>query len=169
MSTAQGFFRDRYASDWTVVEAPVDVEEFTGTIPITADFSDQAVQGCIGCVGDLVLEREHLYGALGFRRGVPQALPADYELHFGATDIYSNGAFVGTDVTVTHPERTVTEAGGSWDGRLSNRSDADGNPRLVAGSATVEFVEADGSTGEFRSLFTAFGESLPPPAPNPNP
>ena len=166
---AGGFFRYRYGSGWTDVEAPVDVEEFTGTVAITADFADQTVRGCIGCVGDLVLEREHLYGALGYRRGVPRALPTDYELHFGATDIYSNGAFVGDEVTVTHPERTVTGSSGSWDGRLSNRPDADGNPRLVAGSAAVEFVEADGSAGEFRSLFTAVGESLLPPASNPNP
>ena len=33
----------------------------------------------------------------------------------------------------------------------------------MAGSAAVEFVEADGSVGEFRSLFTAVGESLLPP------
>ena len=68
-----------------------------------------------------------------------------------------------------HPERTVTESGGSWDGRLSSRPDADGNPRLVAGSADVEFTEADGSVGELRGLYTALGEELLPPAPNPNP
>ena len=65
---AGGFFRYRYGSDWTGVEAPVDVEEFTGTIAITADFADQTVRGCIGCVGALELDREHLYGVLGFRR-----------------------------------------------------------------------------------------------------
>ena len=97
------------------------------------------------------------------------ALPTDYELHFGVTDINPNGSFVNTDVTVVHPERTVTESSGSWDGRLSNQPDADGNPRLVAGSTDVEFVEADGSVGEFRSLFTALGEELLPPAPNPAP
>ena len=101
--------------------------------------------------------RAYLYGALGFRRGVPQALPTDCGLHFGATDIHSNGGFVSDDVTVVHPERTVTGPSGSRDGRLSNRPDTDGNPRLVAGSAAVEFVEADGSVGEFRSLFTARG------------
>ena len=36
-------------------------------------------------------------------------------------------------------------------------------------AAAVEFVEADGSAGEFRSLFTAVGESLLLPASNPNP
>ena len=164
-----GFFRYRYGSDWTGAGAPVDVEEFTGTIAITADFSDHTLRGCIGCVGDLELEREHLYGVLGRPRGEPLALPTDYELHFGVTGINPNGSFVNTDVTVVHPERTVTESSGSWDGRLSNRPDTDGNPRLVAGSAAVEFVEADGSAGEFRSLFTAFGESLLPPDPNPNP
>ena len=31
------------------LEAPVDVEELTGTIIITADLSDQTARGCIGC------------------------------------------------------------------------------------------------------------------------
>ena len=57
--------------------------------------------------------------------GEPPALPTDYELHFGATGIYSNGAFVNDEVTVTHPERTVTESSGSWDGLRSNRPDAE--------------------------------------------
>ena len=127
------------------------------------------MRGRIGCVGDLVLEREHLYGVLGYRRGVLQALPTDYELRFGATDIYSNGAFVSDDVTVVHPERTVTASSGSWDRRLSNRSDANGNPRLVARSAAAEFVEADGRADEFRSLFTARPQSLSPPDPNSSP
>ena len=76
---------------------------------------------------------------------------------------------MNTDVTVVHPERTVTESSGYWDGRLSNRPAAGGHPRLVAGSSDVEFVEADGSRGQFRSLFTVFDESLLPPAPNPDP
>ena len=42
-----------------------------GPIAITADCSDHTLRGCIGCVGDLELEREHLYGAPGLRRREP--------------------------------------------------------------------------------------------------
>lgn len=158
---AGGFYRYRDGSGAT--DAAEHIEEFSATMVITADFSDNTMWGCLGCVGDLVLEREHLYALLRRRPGELTALPTDYELRFGVTDLTSRGTFVGTDVTVVHPERRVTESSGYWDGRLSNQPDADGNPRLVAGKSDVQFVEDDGSEGQFRSLFTAVGESLLPP------
>ena len=163
---AGGFYQYREGGAGTGADAPAHVEEFSGTMVITADFSDNTLRGCLGCVGDLVLEREHLYAVLRRQRGELMALLTDYELHFGVTDLTSRGTFVGTDVTVVHPERMVTESSGYWDGRLSNRPAAGGYPRLVAGSSDVEFVEADGSQVQFRSLFTAFDESLLAPAPN---
>jgi hypothetical protein len=165
---AGGFYRYRDGSAGTGADALVHVEEFSGTMVITADFSDNTLRGCLGCVGDLVLEREHLYAILRRRPGELTALPTDYELHFGVTDLTSRGTFVGTDVTVVHPERRVTESSGYWDGRLSNQPDADGNPRLVAGKSDVQFVEDDGSEGQFRSLYTAVGESLLPPDTSPD-
>ena len=166
---AGGFYRYRDGGGATDAEAVEHIEEFSATMVITADFSDNTLSGCLGCVGDLVLEREHLYALLRRRPGELAALPTDYELRFGLTDLTSRGTFTGTDVTVVHPERMVTESSGYWDGRLSNQPDADGNPRLVAGTSDVRFVEADGSEGQFRSLFTAVGESLLPPDTNPGP
>ena len=165
---AGGFFRYRDGSGGPGAAAPAHMEEFSGTMTITADFADHTVRGCLGCVGDLVLEREHLYAILRRQQGELAVLPTDYELHFGVTDITPSGTFANTDVTVVHPERTVTETSGYWDGRLSNQPAAGGHPRLVAGSSDVEFVEADGSEGRFRSLFTVFDESLLPPARRPN-
>ena len=75
---AEGVFRFRYGSDWTDVEAPVDVEALTEIIAITADFADWVVRDRTGCVGDLELEREYLCDAPGFRRGMPQAPPTGY-------------------------------------------------------------------------------------------
>ena len=173
---AGGFYRYRDGSGGPgieapvqIVEAPVHIEEFSGVMTVTADFSAGTLQGCLGCVGDLVAEREHLYLALRRSRGEPAVAPTHYELRFGATDINPNGTFVGAEVTVVHPERTVTESSGYWDGRLSNRPDPDGNPRLVAGSSDVTFVVDGASEGQFRSLFTVVGESLRPPVPNPDP
>ena len=160
---AGGFYRYRDGSGGDGVEAPVHTEEFSGVMTITADFSDATLRGCLGCIGDLVPEREHLYVALGRPRGEPAVPPTDYEVHFDLTDIRPNGTFSGTDnVTVTHPERTVAESSGYWYGRLSNRPDAGGFPRLVAGSSDASFVEDDGSEGQFRSLFTVVGEDFLP-------
>ncbi len=163
---AGGFYR--YREGGTGSGTPAHVEEFSGIMTMTADFSAGTLQGCLGCLGDLVAEREHLYLVLGRPQGEPAVPPTDYELHFGVTGINPNGTFVGTDVKVMHPGRTVTESSGYWDGRLSNRPDPNGNPRLVAGSSDVTFVEDDASEGQFRSLFTVVGESLTPPVPNPN-
>ena len=51
---------------WTGFAEPAYLEEFTGTITLTADFSDNTISGCLGCVADIVLDREHLYSALGY-------------------------------------------------------------------------------------------------------
>ena len=108
--------------------------------------------------------------------------PGRYSFRRGLSLVNAEGtAFIdGPELDISDPPRLpdagrATFAGGAGgfyryrDGRLSNRPDADGNPRLVAGSSDVEFVEADGSQGQLRSLFTAVGESLLPPTPNPNP
>ena len=167
---AGGLYRYRYGSDWSGFEQPEYLEEFTGTITLTADFSDNTIAGCVGCIGDIELDREHLYSALGYRSEEPVALPTDYELHLAPTAIGSDGAFESSGVTVVHSGRDVTQSSGSWSGNLSNIPDADGYPRLVAGTAGAQFDESDGSHGEFQSLYTGLGLSLlPPPGERPNP
>ena len=166
---AGGLYSYRYGSNWSGFEDPEVTEEIGGIIDITANFDDNTISGCIGCTGDLEIGREHLYVALRWRAEVPLALPTDYELHFGMTDINPNGTFDHNDVTVQHPERTVTSSSGAWAGTLSNRPDPDGNPRLAAGIARAEFSEDDGSQGAFDTLFLALGDSLRPLPPGANP
>ncbi len=165
-----GLYEYSHGSDRTDVEAPVVADEFAATMNIQADFSDGTLSGCIGCIDDIRIERQHLYAYLGFRRRpVPEAPPTDYELHFGLTAIDPDGTFRNTDVSVLHPDRIVTQSGGSWSGTLSNVPDDDGYPRLMAGKMGVEFQEADGSRGDFQGIFTALGESLLPPGPRDEP
>ena len=60
---------------------------------IEANFDDMTIAGCIGCVGDIVIDREHLYVALGWRRERPLAMPTDYEIRFAPTPISPKGGF----------------------------------------------------------------------------
>jgi len=148
--------------------API-AEEFTATMTLAADFDAASVAGCIGCIGDIALEREHLYLVLGWRRGeaMPDRPPADYEIRFAPTALDRAGGFAGGAVSVTHPERAVTQSGGSWSGRFSSRPAGDGAPRLAAGQARAGFAEADGGEGSFDSIFTVLHPELLPAPPQP--
>ena len=87
-----GLYEYSHGSDWTDVDAPVVADEFAATMSVQADFSAGTLSGCIGCTGDIRIERRHLYAYLGFRRRpVPAAPPTDYELHFGLTAIDPDG------------------------------------------------------------------------------
>ena len=164
-----GLYRYEYGSDWTGYPEPVSVEEFTGTISITADFSQNTLSGCLGCVGYIELERSHLYLIVGRRQPEPLVLPTDFEVHFGMSDIHEDGTFEGAEVTIQHPERTIVHSGGTWSGTFSNMPDAEGNPRLISGLTRAGFAEADGSRGGFQGLFTALSESLRPTDTDENP
>lgn len=164
IGSVAGIYGDEHGSDWGDIAEPVAVEEIAAAMRIRADFSDNTLTGCIGCVGDIAIQRAHLYSALGRRVSPPAALPTDYELHFGVTPINPNGAFEQTEVMVAHPERTITHTAGNWIGRFLRIPDADGYPRLVAGLTRVEFEEADGSKGFVNAIFTGLGDSLRPSA-----
>ena len=167
VGNAGGVYLYRYGSSWTGNEEAVSSEEFVGTMNIRANFDDMTVAGCIGCIGDIEVEREHLRVALGWRMEELLASPTDYEIRFAPTPIAPGGSFEGTAATVTHPTRTVTQSEGDWGGSFSNRPAADGNPRLLAGFASAGFDEDDGSRGNFSSIFTALHPSLLPAPPRP--
>ena len=146
-------------------------EEFTATIALQADFAAGTVAGCIGCVGDIALEREHLYAILGWRRGDAAAghPPAGYEIRFAPAAIGATGGFEGASVAVTHPDRAIVGSDGSWSGRFSSRPARDGTPRLAAGHASAAFAEADGGEGSFDSIFTVLHPTLLPQPPRDEP
>ena len=167
VGSAGGVYQYRPAGNAELV-----AEEFAATMTIAADFDRGTLSGCIGCVGDIELQREHLYAILGWRRGDGEIdnPPTDYQIHYAPTEITAKGSFENNTVTVTHPERAVTQSDGSWHGSFSNRPAADSAPRLVAGQANAAFTEADGGEGSFDSIFTALHLTLlpqRPPAPAP--
>jgi len=134
------------------------LEEYQGTLTLTADFFDGTVKGCIGCIGDLVTQRAHFGIILGGEVEAPQGTARDYELHLASATIRDDGHFVRNRVILRHPERTVTRSEGYWGGAFSSRQDTDGNPRLAAGFSGVEFEQSDGARGEFFGSFLGLSE-----------
>ena len=156
---AGGLYAYLAGSDWGEDEGAVVIDEYEGVITITADFADATMSACIGCAGDLVTRRAHFGIFLGDELLDVQGIAAGYELHFGETAFNPDGTFQHDDVTVRHPERTVTQSEGSWGGSLSNVPDAAGHPRLIAGFSGADFEESDGSIGEFAGSFVALSET----------
>ncbi len=157
---AGGLYIYEYGANWGDLAGSEATEEYGATLTLTADFANRTVRGCLGCTGDINVERTHLRTILGRRPSDDlQAPPTDYELHFGPTPFTRNGNFEQADVRVTHPERNVVGGIGFWGGSFSNRPDGDGNPRLITGFTQSLFQEDDGGRGLFLGLFNALSET----------
>ncbi|MCY4381987.1 MAG: hypothetical protein OXE44_02415 [Nitrospinae bacterium] len=157
---AGGLYAYEAGSDWGENEGEFVIEEYQGTITLTADFQDGTLKGCIGCVGDLVTQRAHFGVFLGQDVSDVQGIAKDYELHLATAIIREDGTFDRDRVTLKHPERNVTLAEGYWGGTLSRRQDTDGNPRLVGGFNSVYFEESDGSAGSLSGSFVGVSETF---------
>ena len=152
---AGGTYVYRYGESWGKKLADTyGVEEYAGTVTLTADFTANTLRGCIGCQDDITVWRSYLRRLFGGATRELHALPTDYELHLGAVAFNAeDGTFEKPEVTVVHPERIITQSEGFWGGQFSNIPDSAGNPRLVAGFSEAEFEEADGSLGYFWGMF----------------
>ena len=159
-----GLYTYQYGRSWGELADSSEITEFQGTVSLTADFDQNRLTGCMGCVAPIeTAPGRHLYPVVPWRGPDPTALPADYDLHFEAA-FGANGAFEDTAITVTHPDRTITNAAGTWRGQFSNVPDVQGNPRRVVGSTDVHFAEDDGSQGRFTGIFDALTPAtLTPP------
>ena len=134
------------------------IDEYQGTVTLTADFADGTLKGCIGCVGDLVTQRAHFGAFLGGDLIDTGGIARDYEIHLATAIIRDDGMFERDKVIVKHPERTITLSEGEWAGAFSSRHNTEGDPRLVAGFNYASFEESDGSTGVFRGSFLGLSE-----------
>lgn len=155
---AGGLYGYEFGSGWGESEGEVVIEEYQGTLTLTADFEDGTLKGCIGCVGDLATQRAHFGVFLGEEVTDAQGIARDYELHLATAIIREDGMFDRDKVTLKHPERTITQSEGFWGGALSSRQDTDGNPRLVMGFSGVDYEESDGSRGKFIGSFLGLSE-----------
>ena len=157
---AGGLYSYTAGSGWGENEGAFVIDEYQGTVTLTADFADRTLRGCVGCVGDLVTQRKHFGVFLGQDLIDVAAVPRDYELHLASAFIRENGTFERQRITLRHPERTVTRSESLWGGAMSSRQDEDGNPRLVAGFNHIIFEESDGSEGAFLGSFLGLSETF---------
>ena len=152
---AGGLYTYSYGRDWGELAGSSEYTEFQGPVSLAADFDRNRLTGCVGCLGPIqTAPGRHLFPAVPWQGPDPAALPTDYDLHFSAS-FDATGAFEDTAITVTHPERTITQTAGTWRGQFSNVADVGGNPRRVVGSSDVHFAEDDGSIGRFTGIFDA--------------
>ena len=112
---------------------------FQGDMALTADFAASTISGCVGCNGGVSLNGS----------------PSDYRVRLGATPFESNGVYRGTSVTVEHPDLEFVSNSGAWGGMFSSVPDADGDPRLVAGTLGGQAATADGSKAVFVGAYYA--------------
>ncbi len=104
---AGGLYSYVAGTDWGANAGAFVIDEYQGTVTLTADFADGTLKGCVGCVGDLVTQRAHFGVFLGEQLIDVQAVAADYELHLAAAIIREDGIFERDRVTVRHPGRTI--------------------------------------------------------------
>ncbi len=58
-----GLFRYRYGDDWGEDKGNTSQEEFAAYVMIEADFEAGTLSSCMGCVGDITIQRLHLKSA----------------------------------------------------------------------------------------------------------
>ena len=164
---AGGVVQYVYGTDWGDLAGAYSLGEYTATLTAVADFSSGTIAGCLGCVGDIRPERRHLVGVyedvLGI--GLPDHLApvADYEIRFAPSAYAADSTFESTEIRVTHPTRTITEAVGFWGGSFSNVDDPSGHPRLVNGFSEAFFVEEDGSEVLLWGIFNVLSDAMTRP------
>ncbi len=157
---AGGLYTYNYGRNWGELAGSSEYTEFAGTISLTADFAVRRITGCMGCTRPTeTAPGRHLFPVVPWQGTDPEALPADYDLRFSAS-FDAKGAFEDTEITVTHPDREITQTAGTWRGQFSNVPDANGHPRRVVGSSDVHFAENDGSSGNFRGIFDALTPAM---------
>ena len=117
--------------------------EYTASFRAVADFSDMTISASIYDIGG--------YGYQAYPDGT---LLEGYgttpgTLHYGPTPIAADGTWSGTAFSATDPRFTFTTVEGSWGGQFSTIDDANGDPRLVAGTHGGRIVSSGGSESVF--------------------
>ena len=149
-----GFYIGVYGNDVPgVAQGSAEIAEFTGIATLTADFQLRSIQGCVGCEGGLAASGIFEDGATGESYGFEST--SDTQIRLGSAPIRTNGFFSRNHVWVTGTGLPIVDSSGSWGGRFSSINDADGDPRLVAGTFGGAFTSRGGTRATYLGAFGA--------------
>ena len=130
---AEGLYAVEYGSEIPAYRGQEELGVWGGDLRLTANFAARSIGGCIGCdVGIWV-----------------NGIASDYRARLGTVPVDSRGTFRGSTVRLEHPQLSFTRNAGNWGGMFSNRLDASGDPRLVAGTVGGDATSAGGSNVVF--------------------
>ena len=125
-----------------------ELGDYWGNIMLTADFGGKTVSGEIDYITLSGNDRED--SVRGSRYGVDTG----YIITLGDASVAANGRFASEDVTVANPDFVrVASFSGSWGGRFSSEADANGNPRVVAGTHGATMRSLGGTEISFIGAF----------------
>ena len=150
---AAGIYSTRYGSDTLAPVGSTEIGEFSATAELTADFGSMTISGCVGCTGTIETVGIFQNAATGETFEVYDS--SDTRVTLGSAPIETNGSFRVGQVSLTSPGVDVTSSSGSWGGQFSNISDAQGDPRLVAGTFGGEAGTSGGSEVVFVGAYVA--------------
>ena len=130
---AEGLYALEYGSELPAYRGQEELGVWGGDLRLTANFAARTIGGCIGC--DVGMWVNGIY--------------SDYRAQLGAVPFDARGTFRGSTVRLEHPQLAFTRNTGNWGGMFSNRLDATGDPRLVAGTVGGEATSTGGSNVVF--------------------
>lgn len=150
---AAGIYATRFGSDSQVPVGSVEIGEFAAVADLTADFVSMTISGCVGCTGTIGTAGIFQNAATGETFDTYDS--SNLSVVLGAAPIAANGSFRNQGASVTSPDFTVASSNGSWGGQFSNIPDAQGDPRLVAGTFGGEAASTGGTEVVFVGAYVA--------------
>ena len=154
---AQGFYIGRYGMRPDIAEGSTEYGEFSSSIRLSADFGEGTIGGCMGCQGGFrISDLFFVDGTTGESRDLgARTLPHQIHLNalLSADGSFRDGRDGGMTTTVVGGNAELAESTGAWGGKLSNIQDANGAPRLVAGTVSSWFKSTLGGEGAFLGTF----------------
>ena len=152
----------RYGNGFTgITPGSTDITEYTGRVNLTANFADNTISGCFGCLGGILYTARTHESATGEITAFENE-STDYQIRLGAAQIEQDGTFRTKDVTLSNPNLrqaglAFTSQSGSWGGKFSNipAPDNTGAPRLAAGTFGGKAAYSDGTAGAYIGIFAA--------------
>lgn len=126
---------------------------YAAIVDLTADFGANTISGCVGCTGSVELSGLFEDGRTGVV--TEEVGTSDSVLRLGPASIEPDGSFRNRRVSLSNPNFTVAGSSGSWGGKFSNRQEAIGDPRLVAGTYGGKAETSGGTETTFVGAYYA--------------